>query len=462
MAAVWQQALALDARYNAYRVPNKTHFRTLYIRRRSQLLRESASDKANPLVRKEFIRLRAQLLSQRYGTPSMSDVSSLRSRTASLRSMNQSFDETNRRKVTNSLCSPESPTGGVIPTFAAEASRALVGDKTISENYAFAGMHHIFDQHRKAVTRVQFANDDKSRIACCSLDGLLSIFQVLPPPATVICTLNGHVNGVTDFCWSLSNDLILSTSLDCTARLWNVARGDCLRVFQDPNDSEVLSCLFQPINNNLVITGNAKHQVSVMNVSTGKVVKNGTSKVLGRVLTLAFDSTGGILWSGDDRGFIFSFVFDVQMGKITKAKRISVCEGHSITSISSRTWVSREARDPSLLVNAGVNALLLFRVTTKDGSLELKRRIVTRQQSAQIRSSFCPLMSFRQGACVVTGSEDMCVYFFDIERDQKPCLNKLQGHSASVLDVCFNYDESLLASCDAHGTVIVWKREQKS
>lgn len=61
----------------------------------------------------------------------------------------------------------------------------------------------------------------------------------------------------------------------------------------------------------------------------------------------------------------------------------------------------------------------------------------------------------------VTGSEDMCVYFFDVERATKAIVNKLQGHSAAVLDVSFNCDESLLASSDAKGMVIVWKREQK-
>ena len=51
---------------------------------------------------------------------------------------------------------------------------------------------------------------------------------------------------------------------------------------------------------------------------------------------------------------------------------------------------------------------------------------------------------------VVTGSEDMSVYFYDVERaSNKPCVNKLQGHSAPVLAVSFNYDESLLASCDS-------------
>lgn len=48
-----------------------------------------------------------------------------------------------------------------------------------------------------AVTTVKFANDDKSRIACASVDSTLSICQVIPPPATVICILRGHMAAVS-------------------------------------------------------------------------------------------------------------------------------------------------------------------------------------------------------------------------------------------------------------------------
>ena len=61
----------------------------------------------------------------------------------------------------------------------------------------------------------------------------------------------------------------------------------------------------------------------------------------------------------------------------------------------------------------------------------------------------------------MTGSEDCCVYFFDVIRENHGMINKLQGHSAPVLAVSFNCEESLLATSDADGSVILWRREKK-
>ena len=60
----------------------------------------------------------------------------------------------------------------------------------------------------------------------------------------------------------------------------------------------------------------------------------------------------------------------------------------------------------------------------------------------------------------VTGSEDGMLYFFDVETGSR--FNQLSGHLGPVRDVCWAYDESLLASCDtevrvrqtAHGLVL--------
>lgn len=41
----------------------------------------------------------------------------------------------------------------------------------------------------------------------------------------------------------------------------------------------------------------------------------------------------------------------------------------------------------------------------------------------------------------------------------KAVVNILQGHSAPVLGISFNYNESLLATSDLQGLVIIWKKD---
>ncbi|CAB3998635.1 WD repeat-containing 13-like, partial [Paramuricea clavata] len=480
---VCQQILALDARFNAYRAQASPQHRTLYIRRRTQLLREIAKKNIDHSVRRQYLHLRKLILSKQHGA----DLQSLRSRSTSIpsriSSVEQSFDslqvddhgttvKTHHRYHSAGsfqfLPTPDvamtihedSTLQGVVPTKKAEASRKMAGNKSLGENYAFAGMHHVFDQHAEAVTSIKFAHDEKHQLACSSSDGTISVCHLIPSPS-VTCFLRGHKASIKDFDWSVANDFIVSASLDGSSRLWNPTSGQCLRVFDDNWLCAVLSCRFQPLNNNMIVTGNQKGHIQVYNTSTGKCIKGGTGRTTGAVLSLAFDSTGTILWTGDEKGGILAFCFDIVTGRVQKGKRIVVADGCAITSISYRSWINREARDPSLLVNVANNNLCLFRVVNEEGVLKLKRSFNIRHQSLGIRSSFCPLMSFRQGACVVSGSEDMAVYFFDVEKAEKPCVNKLLGHSAPVLDVCWNYDESLLASCDTEGTVIVWKREQR-
>jgi WD40 repeat protein len=124
-------------------------------------------------------------------------------------------------------------------------------------------VHHVFEAHRGAVTRVRFANNDKSLLASSSIDGTLCIYQVIPSPATVIYKLTGHQSGIMDFQWSTTNDLIVTGSLDGTARVWQVATGKCARVLKDTSGAQVLCCCFQPLNENMIFTGNSKGFIQV-------------------------------------------------------------------------------------------------------------------------------------------------------------------------------------------------------
>lgn len=76
------------SRYNAYRTPTFPQFRTQYIRRRSQLLRENAKCGFEPGLRRQYLKLRSQLLALRYGP--LSEQSSFRA--SSVRSSRTTLD----------------------------------------------------------------------------------------------------------------------------------------------------------------------------------------------------------------------------------------------------------------------------------------------------------------------------------------------------------------------------------
>ena len=98
------------------------------------------------------------------------------------------------------------------------------------------------------------------------------------------------------------------------------------------------------------------------------------------------------------------------------------------------------------------------RVTDQLGSLRLHRRFPVVHFNLGVRSTFAPLMSSRSGDCVVSAAEDGAVYFFDVSKTERACINKLQAHSCPALAVAFNYSENFLATSDSSGLVIVWKR----
>lgn len=54
-------------------------------------------------------------------------------------------------------------------------------------------MRHFYHY---TVTAISFAHDDKYRLACSSIDGTLSVCQLMPLPPSVQCRLRGHKEAV--------------------------------------------------------------------------------------------------------------------------------------------------------------------------------------------------------------------------------------------------------------------------
>lgn len=429
MTTMWhQQVFALDAKYNTLRANKFPSLGMLYIRRRNQLLREKPSRDVEISTR--YLKLRSELLRRRYGEKQ--EQNSMGSHTIS-----EDLSE-------------------------GRLKHHLTQRKSTAENFAFAGVHHVFDQHKAAVTMLKFANNDRSKLCCASLDGMLSICEVIGSPPKVIALLEGHTGGVTAFDWSISNDLIVSSSLDTTIRLWKICpdvEPICLRVVNDQQRAEVLCCNFLPANNNLIVAGNSQGLIQILNVSTGIYMRGGSCKIGGKIFSLACEGSGGsVIWAGNDRGVVVSFRLEPGVGRLTKLQRVQETGG-MITSLSWRSWLSKDAPWAALLVSSACNAVLLYRVADNHGSLYFWRKYPIKHRHYPLKSTFCPQM----GACLIaTGSEDGAVHLLDSAREGKAArINRLLGHATPALALSFNYDESLLASADQDGQIILWRNHQR-
>lgn len=96
-------------------------------------------------------------------------------------------------------------------------------------------------------------------------------------------------------------------------------------------------------------------------------VSNNTFSTLQIYQRISTSTDGNSSSSNSTQGTIVSFLFDLGSGCLRKGKRCVVREDACVTSLSARAWASREAPDPTLLVSAGCDALLLYRSVSTYG-----------------------------------------------------------------------------------------------
>ncbi|XP_046652475.1 WD repeat-containing protein 13-like [Daphnia pulicaria] len=428
MANVWQNILASDALCNHLRTPNNPCLKTLYLRRRALLLQEKSTkvSSSEESFRRSYLQLRSTILYERYGVPK--EILCSRSRSVSLRGMNVSLSENKNHN---------------------------------SQDDRYMTIQQMLDHHKEAISNLTFAKDEASLLACASFDGTLSICEV-SPICRVLHILSGHAAAVTEVHWSDRNEWLLSCSLDASLRLWDAQTGKCLRIFRDPTKSSINCCAFLPSNNNLVVAGNKRGMVQILNISTGIFPLNGSSQIGAPVTCLTCDGLGRLIWAGDDRGYINSFLVDSATGRLTKGRRLEIqpsvrSQGPLVTSISFTAWAGRGGRDPSLLVSCAANALFLYKIVDEQGGLRLKRRCPLAHHQSKIRSEFCPVSSQPGAWCpnLVSGGEDGCIYFLHVDATSTT-TRRIPAHASAVLSVAANYNGALLASGDSRGIIMLW------
>ncbi|KAH9898280.1 WD40 repeat-like protein [Cubamyces lactineus] len=120
-----------------------------------------------------------------------------------------------------------------------------------------------FSGHKHEVNQLR-ANPSKTRIASCSDDATARIWNIEDvvysrPQDDQVIVLTGHQQQVSTLAWSPNtpsgeHELLVTSSFDQTARLWDSVTGQCLRVFHD-HKSHVYNLTFSPDSRHFATAG---------------------------------------------------------------------------------------------------------------------------------------------------------------------------------------------------------------
>eukprot|EP01113_Clastostelium_recurvatum_P036934 TRINITY_DN5349_c0_g1_i1.p1 TRINITY_DN5349_c0_g1~~TRINITY_DN5349_c0_g1_i1.p1 ORF type:complete len:359 (-),score=100.82 TRINITY_DN5349_c0_g1_i1:52-1128(-) len=328
-----------------------------------------------------------------------------------------------------------------------------------SPDYSFSGMHHIFGECTKAVTHIRFGVGSTNIFAFVSRDLVIYLCMDVYHKPGVTFQLKGHTAEITDICFTGTNTYLASSSLDGSLRIWETKTGTCSQFVREVGVCS--SIVFHPKIDMLLLASDNKANVKIVSFKEGKIIKS--FKVPTSITSLAFEPSGGILFGADEKGQVQIYKGEKDGLSYSLSSRTQVLGPKTIPITSFKFIYLKMDRTlkPFVLVNAKDNLIRIFTVkSTSPSSLGLVpfREIPVLNKTESIHSSFCPAAVYRDAPCLVTGSEDCTIYFHDVKRrDIKP-LNKLIGHGAPVVDVCWSHDEVLLASADTSGTVILWAR----
>mmetsp|Transcript_3782 Transcript_3782/g.4756 ORF Transcript_3782/g.4756 Transcript_3782/m.4756 type:complete len:1711 (+) Transcript_3782:132-5264(+) len=263
--------------------------------------------------------------------------------------------------------------------------------------------------------------------------------------------LVGHSRAITSIFFNLLEDQLVTTSIDKSVRFWSVDTGEMLKVFTD--SSPVPVAIFLPFNPQVFVAANSNAVLRLVNVQNGMVLQK--LKVETEVRALKFDDTGLFLLAGTKNGSIH--VLEASDSNTLKFKfKVQLARG-GVTCI---TFVPASFGQPScLLVNTSDSSATIIDCTYGPAAGVLTN--LTVRHRVRVAHSLLPLKccySPSGQGYLISGSEDKEVYIYSLARGSNYKMHYLKHHQVPVVAVAVNHQDTLLASADSLGRIVLWRR----
>ncbi|XP_074311076.1 uncharacterized protein LOC141646961 [Silene latifolia] len=223
-----------------------------------------------------------------------------------------------------------------------------------------------------------------------------------------ICSFQGHSDDVLDLSWSKSQ-LLLSSSMDKTVRLWNLSSKTCLKTF---SHGDYVTCIqFNPVDDRYFISGSLDAKVRIWSIPDRQVVDWNDLHEMVTAACYTPDGQGALVGSykGSCR------LYNTSENKLQQKCHINLQNKKKKSHLKKITGFQFAPGSSSEVLITSADS----RVRVVDGVDLVHKFKGFRNTNSQISASLAA-----NGKYVVCASEDSHVYVWKHEADSRPSRSK--------------------------------------
>lgn len=265
--------------------------------------------------------------------------------------------------------------------------------------------------------------------------------------------VNTRAGSLLSMFFSPSEEMLVTVSAESGVSFWSVDTGLLLRSFRD--SAPVLSVAFLPHDDRHFVAGGATGTLRLIDGESGTSLQK--LKVGAAITSIAISAKSGVLFAGSEIGALH-VLSGVSEHALICRHETCVVDVEALTKLVLGAEDSE--RGVSRVFACAANAICLVELRCEVGvgltsmRVEVLQRYILASPSPSNRCCCCcPLDS----GWLVRGDSSGLLHL-DSMSDEETALQPLRHHCAPLRALAANQQDTLLASADASGRIVLWRR----
>ncbi|NP_001009990.1 pre-mRNA-processing factor 17 [Danio rerio] len=297
---------------------------------------------------------------------------------------------------------------------------------------------HVWTGHTKGVSAIRLFPKSGHLLLSCSMDCKIKLWEVYNERRCVR-TFIGHSKAVRDVCFNNSGTQFLSAAYDRYIKLWDSETGQCISRF---TNRKVPYCVkFNPDEDkqNLLVAGMSDKKIVQWDIRSGEVVQE-YDRHLGAVNTITFvDENRRFVSTSDDKS-LRVWEWDIP----ADFKYIAEPSMHSMPAVTlspNGKWLACQSMDNQILIFGAQNR---FRLNKK----KIFKGHMVAGYACQV--DFSPDMSY-----VVSGDADGKLNIWDWKTTK--LYHRIKAHDKVCISALWHpHETSKVITCGWDGQIKLW------